>query len=173
MSEINELLENPAVIIGAFLLVVFILMRLDTVRSWAAGHLDKYHAKRQRDQEIDETVAEHEQEKVHMETLTDTLTTIAAAQQEHAAALNTMAISMENVSKRMDSMEAKQRDDIVVNGRASLQHLYEVLKEKDQLTINEYETFNALSERYLAAGGNGAFKNKIIPDILKKPVGDD
>ena len=44
---------------------------------------------------------------------------------------------------------------------------------KNELSLSEFETFNNLAERNLSNGGNGVFKNKIIPEIIAKPIKDD
>lgn len=74
---------------------------------------------------------------------------------------------------RLDQYEEDRKQDFVVSSRATLYQLYEDFKGKDELTLSEYETFCNLADKYLSSGGNGAFRNKIIPEIQGKSIKDD
>ena len=98
---------------------------------------------------------------------------IACTSEEHTKALTQIGEALEGINKRLDEAENERKQDTVANSRATLYHLYETLKDKPSLTVSEYDTFSAVAERYIAAGGNKTFKNKLIPEILNKHVDED
>lgn len=75
--------------------------------------------------------------------------------------------------QEMKDAERERKLDIVASAKVWLFRLYEELKDKPTLTMVEYETFDGLAQRYLAAGGNSIFQNKIIPEIRQKPIDED
>ena len=109
---------------------------------------------------------------------------IASVTQEHTAALQQIGAALEGINVRlnkieearkeqMEKLEEERKKDTVSNSRAWLFQLYENLKDRETLTMNEYETFNALAERYIAAGGNSVFRDKLIPAILSIPIDEE
>lgn len=165
MKEITELLSNP---IGTLVTVICVFVAAKYLYELFKWYKETFVLKKHKDLSNDEDF--HEQ-----------VSHIACVSQEHTSTLEKftgaiadMSSEIKNMNtemnKRFDVLDEERKADIVANGRASLYHLYEELRGKNSLTISEYETFESLANRYLAADGNGPFKNKIIPEILNKPI---
>lgn len=166
MGYLEQVLQNPVGIIISFFLVLFLIKELYGLYRWYKDREDDLYTNRTNDAEFHKQVNE-----------------IASTSEKHTKALEDISQSLIKINERLDDMEKASREadelaekerkaDIVANGRATLYHLYEMLKDKPTLTLSEYETFKDISSRYLEAGGNGAFRNKIIPEIENKQVSD-
>lgn len=164
MTYIKEFLENPTGLSVSFFVVIMAIKELYELYKWVRGRADDYHHTLSEDEDFHEQVCN-----------------MTCTTQRHTQALENIGTSLDQINDRLDSIEKnsieaderaekERKADIVANGRATLYHLYETFKEKDTLTTSEYETFKNVADRYLEAGGNGAFKNKIIPDIENKPI---
>ena len=156
MGIIERVLENPAPTILYLFIAIYAIKELYELFKWYKGRADDYHGSRKADEDFHQQVCD-----------------IACTSKEHTETLDKIGKALEGINDRLDKAEVERKADTIANSRATLLNLYEVLKGKDTLTVSEYETFNSVSERYLAAGGNSVFRDKIIPEIQKKPIDDD
>lgn len=127
---------------------------------WWKNRADKFNKKK----------SDEKQEKIDFE---QKVCDIACTSEKHTETLAQIGEALDGINKRLDDMENERKEDIIANGRATMYHLYEEMKDKEALTTSDYETFNAIATRYLEAGGNAVFKDKIIPEIYAKPVDND
>lgn len=156
MSEIMKLLENPTSTVTTILFVLVAVKFTIDLINW-------YKTKfRERHQDI------NAEEKFH-----DEVTHIACVSQEHTEALVKIGEALEGINRRLDDAEEQRRQNMIANGRATLFNLYNEFKGKPELSLSEYETFNEVAAQYLEAGGNSIFRDKIIPEILRKPIKDE
>ncbi len=156
MGYFEKFLENPVSVILAVVLAVYVIKEGYELFKWWKNRADDYHGSRKADEDFHKQVCE-----------------IACTSEEHSKALKKIGDALEGINERLDRAEQERKEDTIANSRATLLHLYDNLKSKDSLTVSEYETFNSVSERYLAAGGNSVFRDKIIPEIRGKQIDDD
>ncbi len=156
MGTLSEFFKNPAGVIMAFFLMLFIIKEVFELWKWYKGRADDYHKSKSEKEDFEEKVN-------HLE----------------ADVLNTTKLmvdiqnTLEALHKRLDEYETDRREDFVVSSRATLYRLYDEFNPREELSLSEFETFSNLADRYLANGGNGVFRNKIIPEIREKPIKDD
>lgn len=166
MQYLEQTMKNPVGVVMSFILVLFLVKDIYNLYKWYKDRVDDHYSTKTEDEEFHKQVNE-----------------INHISEEHTKALKEISESLIKINDRLDNMDESNKEaqrkadkermiDTVINGRATLYYLYEVLKDKPSLTMSEYETFKNLSDRYLEAGGNGAFKNKIIPDIVSKSIED-
>ncbi len=156
MGNIQEFFKNPLSVMMAFFLMLFVVKEVFELWKWYKGRADDYHKSESAKEDFIAKVNVLEDEFIKSaETMADIKKTLLA------------------LHERLDNYEEDRKQDFVVSSRATLYQLYETLKDKDELTLSEYETFCNLGEKYLSSGGNGAFRNKIIPEIQCKPIKDD
>ena len=157
---INLVAGQPvAVVLGLWLLVKAAKELLEHVDWWknrANSHIEKTKAKEEEKEKIEQQVCE-----------------IACISEKHTETLAQIGTALKGINDRLDKAEEERKQDTVANSRATLLSLYDKLKDKETLTVSEYDAFTAVADRYLAAGGNKTFKNKIIPEIQSKPLDDD
>jgi len=164
MGVWEKLISQPATIALAFIVIIYAIKEGYELFKWWKGRADDYHGSRKAEEDFPRQVCE-----------------IACTSQEHTETLKKIGDALDGINERLDKSEEDRRKDLelaneerkkdtIANSRAWLYNLYEQLKDKPNITVNEYETFNDLAERYLAAGGNSVFKDKIIPEIRKKPI---
>ena len=156
MGHFEQIMENPALVILSVLLVIYAIKEGYELFNWWKARADGYHKIKSEKEDFHQQVNE-----------------IACTSKEHTEALGKIKDALEGINQRLDKTEEERREDTVANARVWLYRLYEELKDKPAITMNEYETFSDLANRYLAAGGNSVFKDKIIPEILAKPVDED
>ena len=160
LSEFQEFMKQPTNILLSFAILVLLVEKIFQHFDFYKKILDKHY-------EIKYDKIGHE--KTNNEQIQD----IACTSQLHTETLAKLNESIELLIKKMDTQECNRREDIIATGRATLFHLYEVFRDKKTLTVSEWEVFDKVADRYLSAGGNGPFKNKIIPEIRSKKVDDD
>lgn len=167
MSDLQAIFDNPLSVIGGFFIVVFAIQKLYELGVWIKARLDDYHGEVKKKEDIDE---EREKLKKQVEEISE----ISSKHTETLTELTKAIESMnENISKRLDRIEEKAVQDQVISDRATIYHLYETLIDREYLTIAENECFENVANRYMANGGNGAFRQNIIPSIIRKPVKDE
>ena len=155
MSELKELLSNPVQVIITVVMLIVVGEWLFNKWKFLKGRADDYYSKRKADDSFHANA--------------DKVNQIVS---EHTQMFENINTQLTEMNKRLDDIEQQRDKDFVVNARTSLYQLYEVLKDRDYLTMSEYEAFDKLAQRYLDKKGNGMFKNVIIPSILEKPVKD-
>lgn len=155
MNELKELLSNPVQLI--FTIAMLIVVGEWCWNKWKFIHAraDDYYNKRVADDEFHADANKTNQ--------------LVA---EHSLMFENINTQLQKMNERLDDIEKQRDKDFVVSARTSLYQLYEVLKDRDYLTMSEYEAFDKLAQRYLDKKGNGMYKNVIIPAILDKPVRD-
>lgn len=146
MKAIEELLKNPATIALSFFILVYAIKEGYELFKWWKNRAHDYHA----------SVSEREDFQRRVDDNTETLSDIKK--------------SLNGLNSRIDNIEMDRKMDILAMGRIQLYQFYEKLKDKEEITAGESDAFNAIADRFLAAGGNGTFKRKIIPAIQSKPV---
>ena len=156
MGAVEKILENPAPVISCLILVYLALKELHSAALWWKDRADGYYSARSKREDFHQQVCD-----------------IACTSEEHTQALKQIQRALEGISSRLDAADAERKKDTIANARAWLYNMYEELKDRDSLTPNEYGTFKDLADRYLAAGGNSIFRDKIIPDILKKKIDEE
>lgn len=148
-NPISEFFANPVNVMMAFFLMLFVIKEAFDLFKWYKGRVDEYRAKENKRDDFEKRV--------------DTLEN----------GMKEVNDSIKELTKKIDEYEVMRKDYSVAQSRATLFQLYEAFKDKDDLTLSEYETFNNLAECYLADGGNGVFRHKIIPEIQEKKVTDN
>lgn len=160
MEFVKEVLNDPVTKVLAILAVFYAIKELITNWEWVKQRVDKKYKEKNAD----------ENEKKDLESKVGD---IAIISEQHTETFAQIGEALDGINIRLDEMEKERNEDIIANGRATMYHLYEEMKDKQTLTMSDYETFNAIATRYLAAGGNSVFKDKIIPEIRNKPIDDD
>lgn len=155
MNELKELLSNP---VQLFLTVVLMIV----VAEWCwnkwkflKSRADDYYEQRKADDSFHNDASKTNQ--------------IVAEHSEMFESINTQ---LQKMNQRLEEIEKQRDKDFVVSARTSLYQLYEIFKDREYLTLSEYEAFDNLAQRYLDKKGNGMYKNVIIPFIRNKPVKD-
>ena len=156
---INLVADQPvAVVLGLWILLKAAKELLEYFDWWqgrAKSHFEKTKAKEEEKAKIEQQVCD-----------------IACTSEKHTETLAQIGNALDGINKRLDKAEEERKQDTVANSRATLLSLYDKLKDKETLTVSEYDAFAAVADRYLAAGGNKTFKNKIIPEIQNIPIED-
>lgn len=88
----------------------------------------------------------------------------------HSRSVEKITESIEKVNNRLGNLEKQRTRDAIAYGRALMLQLYYGLKDREQITVSEFEAFSEIADMYLEAGGNSVFKDKIIPKIMNKQV---
>lgn len=148
-NPVSEFFANPVNVMMAFFLMLFVIKELFDLYKWYKGRVDEYRAKQNRKDEFEKRV--------------DTL----------ESGMKEVTASIKEMMKKIDDYEVIRKEYSIAQSRATLFQLYEEFKDKEDLTLSEYETFSNLADRYLADGGNGVFRHKIIPEIEAKKVTDN
>lgn len=155
MSQLQTIFDNPITIIISFFAVIYAIKEFDGLLKWFKEKLNGYHEEEKQEESIEERIDN-----------------ISKTSEEHTKALEELAKDIKDINESLKSMAEEHRKSQTISDRATLYHLYETLKDKDSLTIAEYECFHNIGERYLTNGGNGAFK-KLIPQIENKHIEED
>lgn len=155
MSELKELLSNPVQLIMTIVLMIVVGEWCWNKYKFLKSRADDYYSKR---------VAE---DNFHAD-----VQNVNQIVDEHTQMFENINSQLQRMNERLDDIEKQRDKDFVVSARTSLYQLYEILKDREYLTMSEYEAFDKLAQRYLDKKGNGMFKNVIIPTILDKPVKD-
>lgn len=153
METFERIAADPVIIIVALLLIAYGIKELHSLIMWWKARGDEYHGSRTEKENFRQQVCD-----------------IACTSEAHTQTLQKISDSLDKINERLDHAEEERKGDMVASGRATLYHLYETLKDRDTITMSEYETFNSVATRYLKAGGNSVFKDKIIPEITQKPI---
>ena len=72
---------------------------------------------------------------------------------------------LKNIDTKLDEIKEDNRKQTVAQNRSALMRIYHEVKARNSITPEEYETFHSLAENYLICGGNGMFRNHIIPEV--------
>lgn len=155
MSQLQAIFDNPITIIISFFAVIYAVKEFDGLLKWFKEKLNGYHEEEKQEESIEERI-----------------TAISKVSEEHTKALEELSQKIDTICNNLEKMGDEHRKSQTISDRATLYHLYETLKDKDSLTIAEYECFHNIGERYLNNGGNGAFK-KLIPEIESKHIEED
>jgi len=153
MSNIKDMLANPVAILLGFFIVLLVIKELYEIVKWWKDRADGYHNIKNAKEDFRQQVCE-----------------IACTSEKHTETLIKISESLDGINERLDKAEQHRKKDTIASGRATLYHLYEKLRDKDTISLSEYETFDDVANRYLGAGGNSVFRDKIIPEIRNKPV---
>ena len=167
MGEFKELLNNPTSTILLIFVLIISFKWLYELVDWYKGLFTKKH------KEVNEA------EQCHQIVLQ-----MQAVSQQHTDALIELTESIKHVrediktmegimDKRFEEVKAEINSDMISMGRGMLYQLYEELKHESSLTMAQYETFKHVADIYLNAGGNGAFRNRLIKEILDKPIQEE
>lgn len=167
MSQLQTVFSNPITVIVSFFAVVYFVKELDNLVQWIKGKLTGYRTNENKKEDLEGEVRN-----------------ISCISESHTKTLRDITDAIKNINlsvvhinqaidKKFDELEDKQKEDQVITDRATLYQLYEKMKDYESLSIAEHECFNTIAERYLANGGNGAFRNHIIPSILNKSISED
>lgn len=155
MSQLQAIFDNPIGVIISFFAVVYAIKEFDGLIKWFKEKLKGYHEEEKEGESLEERIG-----------------AISKTSEEHTETLKELTVAINNINESLDRMAEEHRKSQTITDRATLYHLYETLKDKDSLTIAEYECFHNIGERYLSNGGNGAFK-KLIPQIESKHIEED
>ena len=155
MGYIEQILSNPIGVVMTILIVILALMELEKILKWIKGKFEGYHKIKTTDEDFHKKVDN-----------------LAVAHQENVKLLQKIDESVNKINERLDFVEEERKLDTQASLRATLYRLYENLKDEDSLTSTQYEVFHDAAQRYLNAGGNAVFKNKIIPFMESKWLGD-
>lgn len=178
MNEIQEILNNPVQIMLTILVVLVAVKYLSELIRWYKDRFKEKHEDINHDEKFHQEVSniacvsrEHtETLKKINQTLDCIMQRIAELEHHHDDDMNK---EIDTRHQEMKDAERERKLDIVASAKVWLFRLYEELKDKPTLTMVEYETFDGLAQRYLSAGGNSIFQNKIIPEIRQKPIDED
>lgn len=155
MGYIEQILSNPIGVIMTVLVVILALMELEKILKWIKGKFEGYHKIKTTDEDFHKKVDN-----------------LAVAHQENVKLLQKIDESVDKINERFNAVEKERKLDTQATLRATLYHLYEDLKDEETLTPTQYEVFHDAAQRYINAGGNSVFKNKIIPFMESKWLGD-
>ena len=155
-NAMKEFFANPLNVMMAFFIMLFVIKELFELFKWYKGRADDYHREQSNKEDFVEKVNKLEKD------FKDTAQLMFDIQK-----------TLDALHNRLDEYELGRKEDFVVSSRSTLYQLYNELDDKDELSISEFETFSNLADRYLENGGNGVFKNKIIPEIQSKSIKDD
>lgn len=157
MSQLEPILENPVSIIGSFFICIFAIQKIAELIEWIKGKMDGYARDTTEEKDLKAEVS-----------------SITCVSQEHAKTLEELTKAIErmneNINARLDKLEEETKENFVISDRATVYQLYKDFCDKDELTTAESECFDSVAQRYIKNGGNGAFRNHIIPFINSKPV---
>ena len=156
MKAFQEFFSNPLNILMSFAIMLFVIKEAGDLLKWYKGKADDYHKTESKKEDAEEEVNKLKRDLV-----------------EFQQVMYDIKKTLNALHRRLDENETCRKEDFVVSSRATLFQLYEDFKDKEDLTLSEYETFNNLADRYLADGGNGVFRHKIIPEIQEKKIMDN
>ena len=156
MKEFQEFFSNPLNILMSFFIMLFVIQKGGELFKWFKGRADDYHKNESKKEDSEEEVSKLKKDFV-----------------ESQQVMYDIKKALSALHRRLDEYEICRKEDFVVSSRATLFRLYEDFKDKEELTLSEYETFNNLADRYLADGGNGVFRHKIIPEMQAKSINDN
>lgn len=155
MGTLLKLLESPLEVLAGFVIVIFCIK--EVLELW------KYF--KNRGKEIYDKDSEMESVKAEIED-------IKKKQDDQSHTFIAIKDTLAKINDTLDNFEIERKKDTVAQGRASLYDLYNKLKDKDELTLGEYEVVSDVFARYEKAGGNGTFK-KLSKILLSKPLADE
>lgn len=155
MTFIEKVAGSPLTIILAFLVALFAIKEIYEIVMWWKSRADGYHKYKSDKEDFEQKVCD-----------------IACTSEKHTEALEKISDCLDRIDGRLEKAEEDRKSDLIANGRATLYHLYEKLKDSDTISPSAYETVKEISRRYLAAGGNSIMKDKIIPELLSKKMED-
>lgn len=151
MSQLQTIFDNPITIIISFFAVIYAIKEFDGLLKWFKEKLNGYHEEEKQEESIEERI-----------------NTISKVSEEHTKALEELSQKIDFLCTNLEKMGDEHRKSQMISDRATIYHLYETLKDREELSFAEYECFSEVSDRYLKNGGNGPFKKEIIPFILDK-----
>lgn len=177
MSYFERVLENPSTTILVVILLLYLVKEGYSLYKWYKDRADDYHKDKSEDENFHEQVEEIVKT---IEQHTDTFKKINEAmdgiikqiKQIESRFDDDLRHEREERRKDREDAEKERKADYIADSTAWLRLLYKELKDEPSITITDYNTFNGIAERYIKAGGNGLFKNRIIPEILSKPIND-
>ena len=175
MNFFERFLTDPVGVVVVVVLVLYLIKEAYGLWKWYKDRADDYHKDKSEDEDFRQRVCDIA---CTSEKHTETLEKISSALDGIIGRLETLEkhhdedMKKEAEERQKDRKEAEKerKQDTVAIARAWLFRLYEELKDKPELTMAEYETFDDLANRYLSAGGNSVFRNKIIPEIRSKQI---
>lgn len=156
MGTIQGFFDNPVTLLLSFCVMLYVIKEAITLYKWYKDRADDYHHRQAHSEGFEAKV--------------DALEKSIAEQGKTLVEINK---TLTAVHTRLDEYETDRKEDFIVSSRATLYQLYEDLSSKEELTLSEYETFTNLADKYLAKGGNGVFRNKIIPQIKNMKIKDE
>ncbi len=155
-NPISEFFANPLNVMMAFILMLFVIKEAVDLLKWYKGRVDEYRTKENKKDKFEERVDALENGMVEIK-----------------ESIKVLTDDVGRLKDDIDNYESGRKSYFVAQSRATLFQLYEDFKDKEELTLSEYETFNNLADKYLEGGGNGVFRHKIIPEIRDKRVTDN
>lgn len=156
MSQLQAIFDNPIGVIISFFAVVYAIKEFDGLIKWFKEKLQGYH-----------------EEEKEGESLEERISAISKTSEEHTETLKELTKAIEDINNNLNMMADEHRKSQVISDRATLYHLYSELKDKESLSLAEYECFSEVAHRYLDNGGNGAFRHRLIPEIEAFPISED
>ncbi len=152
MTYLQKILDDPITLLASFFIVVFAVK--ECMEIW------KYF--KSRGKEMYDKDAEISIMKTEIEG-------VKATQVQQGNALHEVQDSLGDIADMIKALEVERKADSVAQGRAMLYDLYNQLKDRETLTLGEYEVIQDVFNRYEKSGGNGTFK-KISHVLLSKPI---
>lgn len=86
--------------------------------------------------------------------------------------LNEISACIVEIQESNKAREELDRQRTIVELGSMLNDWYDKLKNKESISRGQYETFTALAEQYIEAGGDHIMKERFIPEIKNKPIKD-
>ena len=74
------------------------------------------------------------------------------------------------IDEKLDELKETNRLEVIAQYRATLYRLHREFTQKQYITESEYEMFRSLADIYLEYGGNGYYRNHIIPEMEALPI---
>ena len=152
MPYLQKILDDPVSLIFGFIVVVLAVK--ECMEIW------KYF--KSRGKEMYDTDAE-------LKKMCERISGVEKKQDEQVETNLAIQHTLVNINTSLANLEKERKADTVAHGRAMLYDLYNQLKDKETLTMGEYEVIQDVFNRYEKSGGNGTFK-KISKILLSKPI---
>lgn len=157
MSQIQKLLEYDglmAVIIGIFVILFAVKEVIEVI-----GYFKK-------------KLGIKTKEDLENEKIESRLSTLESHDNWQYNEIISISNAIDELKNMIKENEEERRIETIATNRSRLLELYKKAMEKQSVTQVELETFDAIAEIYIAAGGNHTMKDKIIPEFRRLPIKD-
>lgn len=159
ITFVESAFESPVSAIVGILLFIAAIRGLYEFVSWIKKELNKWYEGKNEEENAEKKLEER-------------VTNIEKDNSLQFEKLSSLEDAVISVNDKLDNMYDSMKESTICTFRAEMLRLWHECSAQGNATQAQMDTFERMAELYLAQGGNGLFRNKIIPEFRAFEIKD-